>query len=37
MYAGTMKNVVGLIGSAATSSANHLLIEYIRSQATDIF
>jgi len=32
-----MKNVVALIGSAATSSANHILIEYIRSEAKDIF
>src|SRR6185312_106895 len=37
MYAGTMKNVVALIGSAATSSANHILIEFIRSEARDIF
>ena len=32
-----MKNVVALIGSAATSSANHILIYYIRSEAKDIF
>ena len=32
-----MKNVVALIGSAATSSANHILIHYIRSEAKDIF
>lgn len=32
-----MKNVVALIGSAATSSANHILVEYIRSEARDIF
>src|SRR3954470_7769294 len=37
MYARTMKNVVALIGSAATSSANHILIEYIRSESRDIF
>ena len=37
MYARTMKNVVALIGSAATSSANHILIDYIRSEARDIF
>ena len=37
MYAQTMKNVVALIGSAATLSANHKLIEYIRSEASDIF
>jgi chromate reductase, NAD(P)H dehydrogenase (quinone) len=36
MYAGTMKNVVVLIGSASTSSANHILIEYIRSESSDI-
>ena len=32
-----MKNVVALIGSAATSSANHILVENIRSEARDIF
>jgi chromate reductase len=32
-----MKNVVALIGSAAASSANHILIEYIRSEAREIF
>ena len=37
MYARTMKKVVALIGSAAMSSANHILIEYIRSEARDIF
>src|SRR3954451_18534452 len=37
MHARTMKNVVALIGSAATSSANHILIEYIRSESKDIF
>ena len=37
MYALTMKNVVALIGSATTSSANHKLIEYIRSEARDTF
>ena len=37
MYSRTMKNVVALMGSAATSSANHILMEYIRSEARDIF
>ena len=37
MYALTMKNVVALIGSATTSSANHKLLEYIRSEARDTF
>ncbi|MDF0682181.1 MAG: NAD(P)H-dependent oxidoreductase [Candidatus Nitrosocosmicus sp.] len=32
-----MKNVVALIGSASTSSANHILVEFIRSEARDIF
>lgn len=32
-----MKNVVALIGSASTSSANHLLVQYIRSEAKNIF
>jgi NAD(P)H-dependent FMN reductase len=32
-----MKTVVALIGSAATSSANHMLIEYIRSEAREFF
>lgn len=32
-----MKNVVAMIGSAATSSANYILIDYIRSEANDIF
>jgi NAD(P)H-dependent FMN reductase len=37
IYGRTMKNVVALIGSAATSSANHILADYIRSEARDIF
>jgi chromate reductase, NAD(P)H dehydrogenase (quinone) len=37
MYTRTMKNVLALIGSAATSSANHILMEYIRSESIDIF
>ena len=37
MYALTMKNVVAIIGSATTSSANHKLIEYIRTEASDTF
>ena len=37
MYARTMKNVVALIGSASTSSTNHILIEYIRLESRDIF
>ena len=32
-----MKNVVALIGSASPSSANHILVENIRSEARDIF
>jgi chromate reductase len=32
-----MKNVVALIGSAATTSANHILMDYIQSEAKDIF
>jgi chromate reductase, NAD(P)H dehydrogenase (quinone) len=37
MYALTMKNVVALIGSASTSSVNHILIDYIRSESSDFF
>ncbi|VFJ13297.1 NADPH-dependent FMN reductase [Candidatus Nitrosocosmicus franklandus] len=37
MYALTMKNVVAIIGSATASSANHKLMEYLRSEARDIF
>src|SRR6476620_12190976 len=37
MYTRIMKNVVALIGSASTSSANHILIEYIRSESSNIF
>ena len=37
VYVLTMKNVIALIGSATTSSANHKLIEYIRTEASDTF
>ena len=37
MYALTMKNVVALIGSATTSSANHKLLEDIQSEVRDTF
>lgn len=32
-----MKNVVAFIGSAATSSANHKLMDYIKLESSDIF
>lgn len=37
MYVRTMKNVLILIGSATTSSANHILMEDIRSESRDFF
>ena len=37
MYVQSMKNVIALIGSATTSSANHKLIDYIRSEARNTF
>ena len=37
MYVQSMKNVIALIGSATTSSANHKLIDYIRSEAQEYF
>ena len=32
-----MKNVVALIGSSSRTSANHVLMDYIQSEAKDIF
>ena len=37
MYVQSMKNVIALIGSATTSSANHKLMEYIQSEARNTF
>ena len=37
MHVQSMKNVIALIGSATTSSANHKLIDYIRSEAEEYF
>ncbi len=37
MYVQSMKNVIAIIGSARTSSANHKLMEYIRSEARNTF
>ncbi len=37
MHVQSMKNVIALIGSATTSSANHKLMEYIQSEARNTF